>query len=70
MIIWVVGTKHRIGILDDKEGNLLLPENAILDPDDDVYGDFTVCPLVKPHKGHVEEVCVKSARHLVVRHNG
>src|SRR5476651_2063737 len=40
-VIWVVGTKHLLGVLDDKDGNQLLPDNVVLDPDDDyVYGDF------------------------------
>lgn len=68
-IIWVVGTKHYIGILDDKDGSLLVPSKLIFDRDDVVYGDFSVCPLVPPHQGHIEEVCVQSAKHLVVRHD-
>ncbi len=67
-VIWVVGTRHLLGVLDDRNGDLLVPDNVVLDRADEVYGDFTVCPLVTPRIGHIEEVCVQAARRLVVKH--
>jgi len=67
-VIWVVGSRHLMGVLDDKNGDLLVPDNDVLDRDDEVYGDFTVCALARPQIGHVEEICVQSARRLVVKY--
>ena len=67
--IWVVGTRHIIGVMDDNDGVLLLPSNVNLDPHraEVVYGDFTVCPLLQARPGHVEQVCVESANNLRIR---
>jgi len=46
-----------------------LPDNAmkLLDPDHDVYGDFTVCPFTHDVPGHLQIGCVDKAQRLVIR---
>jgi hypothetical protein len=34
--------------------------------DNEVYGDFLVCPFTKFKPGHMQFVCIDSAKHLVV----
>jgi hypothetical protein len=36
--------------------------------DDDIYGDFEVCPFTPERKGEMQLVCIESASHVVVKH--
>ena len=67
--IWIIGTHRMLGIpSEDQE----LPANvkALLkgDFDDEVYGNFLVCPLDRFKPGEMQMVFVKSANHLAYRH--
>jgi hypothetical protein len=70
--IWVVGTKHYLGVVaripaDDTE-NPKLPSNVekkIRGFKTIVYGDFEVCPFSRETPGAMTMVCVESATKLV-----
>lgn len=54
-VIWVVSTKHRLGIANDSAGELLLPERLLSYlPNSEIYGDFSVCPLSPERKGQIQ----------------
>ncbi len=62
--IWIVGTKRMLGI---REGTPL-PANVdslFADLDDQIFGDFVVCPLTECKPGAMQVVCVQSASKLV-----
>ncbi len=65
--IWIVGTRRMLSLPgEDRE----LPANVkalLKDFDDNIFGDFIVCPLREYQKGHMQAVFVKSASHLVDR---
>ncbi len=64
--IWIVGTKRLIAIPNDAP----LPKNLdtlLTDFEDEVFGDFVLCPVTKYQPGVMQMACVKSASHLVKR---
>jgi hypothetical protein len=65
--IWIVGTHRMLGI--PSEDNELPPNVKVLlkDFDDNIFGDFVVCPLSPERPGTMRMVFVKSASHLVNR---
>lgn len=62
--IWIVGTHRMLSLPSEGQE---LPANMKIhfqDFDDEIRGDFEVCPL-KPFKtGHMQAVCVESASNL------
>jgi hypothetical protein len=72
--IWVVGTKHYLGVTarseaDDDE-NPILPESLrkkINGFHTIVYGDFEVCPFTVEKPGAMTMVCVESASKLLAK---
>jgi len=67
--IWRIGTDRMLGVTTEQ-----LPKNAAaligLGNDffvNDVYGDFQVCPFEKQKPGHMQPVCVESAKNLVLK---
>lgn len=64
--IWVVGTKRIIGIRESTQ----LPANLkelITCFDDEIYGDFILCPLTARKNGVMQIACVQAADNLVKR---
>jgi hypothetical protein len=66
--LWPVGSKRMLGVtggptLDDAVAPIF-PINLRIDPGEQVYGDFEVCPFTPERKGHLQLVCVESASHL------
>jgi len=59
--IWVIGTHHMLGVDDE-----IVPESvsAKLDWETDVYGDFLVCPFARRKTGHMQPICIESAKNL------
>jgi hypothetical protein len=70
--LWPVGTKRILGVtggptLDDANAPIW-PQNLKFPlGDEDIYGDFEVCPFTPERKGVMQFVCIESASHLVVR---
>ncbi len=67
--IWRIGTDRMLGVTTEE-----LPPNAaaLMDSgddvfDNDVYGEFQVCPFEKQKPGHMQPVCVESAKKLVAK---
>ena len=71
--IWPIGTHRMLGVtagpIADDADNPIAPENMLIDPKvQGVFGDFEVCPFTPEQKGHMQMVCVESAKNLVVMH--
>jgi hypothetical protein len=72
--IWPVGTKRMLGvtagpIADDADDPIAPNEMLIFTPDvEGIFGDFEVCPFTPERKGHMQMVCVESAKNIVVKH--
>jgi hypothetical protein len=70
--LWPVGTKRILGVtagpeLDDAN-DPIWPQNLKFEHgDEDIYGDFEVCPFTPERKGEMQLVCVESASHVVVK---
>jgi hypothetical protein len=59
--IWVIGTHHILGVYDE-----IVPENVSgkLDWNKDVFADFLVCPFARENQGHMQPVCIESAKNI------
>ncbi len=70
--LWPIGTHRLLGISERDEYGMP-PELKKLAPDldDEVYGDFTVCPYTSSKPGEMQFVCVESFSNAIVkrRHN-
>ncbi len=70
--LWPVGTKRMLGVtggptLDDA-GFPIWPQSLqFTSGDEDIYGDFEVCPFTLERKGAMQFVCIESASHVVVK---
>ncbi len=69
--IWPVGTNRMLGVTaDDAEEPIAPKEMLKFDPDlEGIFGDYEVCPLTPERKGHMQMVCVQSAKNLVTKHS-
>ena len=63
--IWIVGTHRILGV--PSEDSELPPKvkNLLRGFEDQVYANYTVCPLTKERHGEMRMVLVKSARNVV-----
>lgn len=71
--LWPVGTKRRLGVtggptLDDSIEPIYPKNLKFHSANDDIFGDFEVCPFTPEKEGHLQLVCIESATHLVVKH--
>lgn len=65
--IWIVGT-HRMLSVPSEDSELPPNVKSLLKGfDDNIFADFTVCPLTKERRGEMRDVFVKSAIHVVDR---
>ena len=70
--IWIIGTNRLLGLSEhlgtttDREWPIV-PENLsnLMNPWDDVFGNFVVCPFTKYTSGWMQFVCVESASNFV-----
>jgi hypothetical protein len=72
----MIGTKHLLGIHENWDHQNyenypevpMVPKNLWnrMNPYDDVFGKFIVCPFTKHTPGWMQSVCVESASNLVV----
>jgi len=73
--IWPVGSKRLLGVLDgsgDAEGDNVLPDNVLAmnpDYDNEIWGEFLICPLTAERAGAMRKVRVIKARHLFSKPN-
>ena len=71
--LWPIGTNRMLGVtagprIDDAD-DPIWPQTLKVTPDDDVYGDFEVCPFTPHRKGEMQLVCIESASQIVVKHH-
>jgi hypothetical protein len=59
------------GPVADDADDPIAPRNLLVFNQDvqAVFGDFEVCPFTPECKGHMQMVCVESAKALVVKHS-
>lgn len=70
--LWPVGTKRMLGVtggptLDDASFPIWPQSLGFAHGDEDIYGDFEVCPFTPQRKGAMQFVCIESASHVVVK---
>jgi len=65
--MWWVGTKRIFGIAGG-EGEEIIPEDIEVELVDGIfaYGDFLICPITEHNPGHMQYVCVESAKNLYI----
>ncbi|MGD0601824.1 MAG: hypothetical protein ABR988_18530 [Terriglobales bacterium] len=62
--ILVVGTKRILGVHDEEDGMPEYISKLIPNFNDEVRGDFVVCPYSKKQSGHMQFVCIDSGKNL------
>jgi hypothetical protein len=65
--IWVVGTHHMLAVTGEDQELPPDVKRLLKGFDDQIFADFTVCPLLKERPGSMGSVFVKSASHVVNR---
>ena len=70
--LWPVGTKRMLGVsrgpnIDDASFPIWPQSLRFAHGDEDIYGDFEVCPFTPQRKGAIQFVCIESASHVVVK---
>jgi hypothetical protein len=71
--IWPIGTKRMLGVtagpVADDADDPICPKNmlAFSKGDEEVFGDFEVCPFTPERKSEMQMVCVQSASKLIVK---
>jgi len=68
--LWPIGTKRLFHIpYTEKDPEHYLPANMLakLRYDNEVFGDFEICPLEPDRPGHMRDACIQSASRLFVR---
>jgi len=73
MRIWIIGSKRMLYV--GAESPTLEKLNKLFDDGDgwftrDVFGDFTVEPLVPDIKGHMRPVRLLDVKNVVITHEG
>jgi hypothetical protein len=53
--------------LDDADAAILPQSLKFPLGDEDIYGDFEVCPFTPERNGGMQFVCIESAAHVVVK---
>ncbi len=71
--LWPVGSKRMLGVtggptLDDAEAPIWPQNLKFTSGDEDIYGDFEVCPFTQERKGAMQFVCIESASHVVTKY--
>jgi len=65
----VVGTKRILGVPDEESGMPDYMSKLIPNFNDEVHGNFVVCPYSKTQAGHMQFVCIESGKNLRHRVN-
>jgi len=67
--ILVVGSKRILGVHDEEHGMPEYISKLIPNFNDEVHGNFVVCPYSKRQLGHMQFVCIESEKNLKQRVN-
>ncbi len=62
--IWKVGTSRLLGIKDDHFEHLPIVVKENIEFGVKIFADFVVCPLSPDQPGHMQIVCVESAKNI------
>lgn len=70
--LWRVGTRRMLGISEQRFSlpeYRNLPESLAqqLNGDNEIFGDFLVCPFTRPKPHEMQLVCIESAKNVVVQ---
>ncbi|WP_263357820.1 hypothetical protein [Acidicapsa ligni] len=71
--IWPIGTKRMLGVtagpIADDADDPIYPNNMrkVIQGDEEVFGDFEVCPFTPERKGAMQMVCIQSVSKLAVK---
>jgi len=70
--LWNLRTRRMLGVSDQRfslPGYSNLPENLAkqLTGENNIYGDFLVCPFTKPKPHEMQLICVESAKNVMVK---
>jgi hypothetical protein len=70
--LWRIGTKRVLGVSDQRfslPGYRNIPEDLAkqLDGENEILGDFLVCPFTRPRLGEMQLMCIESAKNVVVK---
>jgi len=70
--LWRIGTKRVLGVSDQRfslPGYRNIPEDLAkqLDGENEILGDFLVCPFTRPRPGEMQLMCIESAKNVVVK---
>lgn len=67
--IWIIGTKRMLGVSTPDTGDDLMPpglHDQLGSFWTRIYADFTVCPFDKDRPRHLRNVCIESAKNVLV----
>ena len=70
--LWRIGTKRVLGISDQRfssPGYRNIPEDLAkqLDGENEIFGDFLICPFTPAKPREMQLVCIESAKNVVVK---
>ena len=70
--IWRIGTKRVLGVSDQRFAlpeYRNIPEDLVkqLNGENEILGDFLVCPFTLSRPGEMQLVCIESAKNVAVR---
>jgi hypothetical protein len=70
--LWQIGTRRVLGVSDQRfslPGYRNIPEDLAkqLDGQNNIYGDFLVCPFTRPRPREMQLMCIESAQNIMVK---
>jgi hypothetical protein len=70
--LWRMGTNRMLGISEQRfalPGYRNLPESLTqqLNQENEIFGDFIVCPFTKPKPREMQLVCIEAAKNVTVQ---
>jgi hypothetical protein len=70
--LWNLRTRRMLGVSDQRfslPGYRNIPEDLArqLDGENNLYGDFLVCPFTRPRPREMQLMCIESAKNVVMK---
>ena len=70
--LWRIGTKRVLGVSDQRfslPGYRNVPEvlSKQLNGENEILGDFLVCPFTRPQPREMQLMCIESAKNVIVK---